>query len=94
MQIVQTATAPAIRSTKKLLIGNLPERPGKAAAAIIEDLFSPVGKVLSVSVLNHGFAFVEMKTADADRALVQLKGCRIDGKAMMLDEAHPRRPSR
>ena len=86
---MQTATA--TYSTKKLLIGNLPE---STRVAVIEDIFTPVGKVLSVSLLAHGFAFVEMTAADADRALTQLRGCRVDGKAMMLDEAHPRGPSR
>lgn len=81
-------------TTKKLLIGNLPEGLGTSAAAVIDNLFAPLGKVLSVSLLAHGFAFVEMTAADADRALTQLRGCRVDGKAMMLDEAHPRGPSR
>jgi len=89
--VVGAKAALGFSSTKKLLIGNFPEHPAKAAAAMIADLFSTVGKVLSVSVLNHGFAFVEMTAADADRALIQLKGCRVEGKAMMLDEAHPRR---
>ena len=94
MQVAAAKPAVGFSSTKKLLVGNLPERSGKSVALTIADLFSTVGKVLSVSVLNHGFAFVEMTAADADRALIQLKGCRVDGKPMMLDEAHPRRPSR
>jgi len=49
----------------------------------VKDIFTPIGKVLSVSMLGHGFAFVEMTAVDADRAL-----------AMMLDEAHPQTPSR
>ena len=88
---MQTAAVNSTTSTKKLLIGNLPESTGSAA---IENLFTPVGKVLSVSLLAHGFAFVEMTSADADRALTQLRGCRVDGKTMMLDEAHPRSASR
>jgi RNA recognition motif-containing protein len=88
---MQTAAIAAPASTKKLLIGNLPDSTRIAA---IEDFFTPAGKVLSVSMLAHGFAFVEMTSADADRALSQLRGCRLGGKAMMLDEAHPRSPSR
>jgi len=94
MQTVAKRPAAGFSSTKKLLVGNLPELFGKAAVSFIENLFLPVGKVLSISVLNHGFAFVEMPAPDAERALIQLKGCRVGGKAMMLDEAHPRRPSR
>ena len=78
-------------STKKLLVGNLPDTAGSTA---VETLFSGVGKVLSVAVLAHGFAFVEMEADDADRALSQLKGSRVNGKAVMIDEAHPRNRSR
>jgi RNA recognition motif-containing protein len=78
-------------STKKLLIGNLPDT---VRSATVEDLFKTVGAVLSVAVVAHGFAFVEMKADDADRALTELKGCRLNGKAVMIDEAHPRGRSR
>jgi RNA recognition motif-containing protein len=85
---MQTATA---NSTKKLLIGNLPDStPGDA----VENLFSVVGRVLSVNVVRNGFAFVEMTSADADAARRQLNGYRFQGKPMTIDEAHPRRHSR
>jgi RNA recognition motif-containing protein len=87
---MQTPSA-STSSVKKLLVGNLPDSTQISA---VKDIFSPVGKVLSVSMLGHGFAFVEMTAADADRALAKLRGCPIDGRAMMLDEAHPRTPSR
>ena len=83
---MQTYTA-----TKKLLVGNLPD---SAATNTVETLFNGVGPVLSVAVLAHGFAFVEMKADDADRALAQLNGYRLNGKAVMIDEAHPRNRSR
>ena len=88
---IQTAAANPTSSTTKLLVGNLPE---STRIAVLENIFTPVGKLLSVSMLAHGFAFVEMASADADRALTQLRGCQVDGKAMMLDEAHPRSRSR
>ena len=84
-------TMQAYTSTKKLLVGNLPD---SAVSNAVEDLFNGVGQVLSVAVLAHGFAFVEMKADDADRALTQLKGFRLNGKAVMIDEAHPRNRSR
>ena len=87
---MQTASV-STSSVRKLLVGNLPDSTRISA---VKDIFSPVGKVLSVSMLGHGFAFVEMTAADADRALTQLRGSQIDGRAMMLDEAHPRIPSR
>jgi RNA recognition motif-containing protein len=78
-------------ATKKLLIGNLPDSTQTSA---VEDLFSVVGRVLSVAVVRNGFAFVEMTAEDADKARHQLNGHRFNGKAMMIDEAHPRNSSR
>jgi RNA recognition motif-containing protein len=85
---MQMATA---TSTKKLLVGNLPDSTQNAA---VEDLFSVVGRVLSVNVVRNGFAFVEMTAADADRARHQLNGYRFNGKPMTIDEANPRPRSR
>jgi RNA recognition motif-containing protein len=78
-------------STKKLLIGNLPDSTQNAA---VENLFSVVGRVLSVNVVRNGFAFVEITSADADRARQQLNGYRFNGKPMTIDEAHPRPSTR
>lgn len=87
---LQVASASS-SSVRKLLVGNLSDSTRISA---LKDVFTPVGKVLSVSMLGHGFAFVEMASDDADRALTQLRGCAIDGRTMLLDEAHPRTPSR
>ena len=81
----------AATSTKKLLVGNLPDSTQTAA---VEGLFSVVGRVLSVAVVGNGFAFVEMTSDDADKARNQLNGYRFNGKAMRIDEAHPRNTSR
>jgi RNA recognition motif-containing protein len=78
-------------ATKKLLIGNLPDSTEMSA---VEAVFKVVGKVLSVALVRNGFAFVEMTAADADKARHQLNGHRLNGKAMMIDEAHPRNNSR
>ena len=91
MQVTLQTESAATSSIKKLLVGNLPDSTRPSA---LKDIFTPVGKVLSVSMLGHGFAFVEMTTTDADRALTQLRGCQVGGRAMLLDEAHPRTPSR
>ena len=85
--LVSISMQMAISSTKKLLIGNLADSTQTAA---VEDLFSVVGRVLSVAVVRNGFAFVEMTAADADKARHQLNGHRLNGKAMMIEEAHPR----
>ena len=76
-----------VTSTKKLLIGNLPDSTQTAA---VENLFKVVGRVLSVNMVRNGFAFVEMTSADADKARQQLNGYRFNGRPMTIDEAHPR----
>lgn len=77
--------------TKKLLIGNLPESTPRSA---VESLFRVVGPVISVNIVRNGFAFVEMTASDADKARIQLNGYRLNGKPVMIDEAHPHVPSR
>jgi len=73
-------------STKKLLIGNLPDRTPRAT---VETLFRGFGTVISVNMVRNGFAFVEMTAVDADKALRQLNGYRLEGKPVIIDEAHP-----
>jgi RNA recognition motif-containing protein len=74
-------------TTKRLLIGNLPD---SAQTSAVEDIFKAIGRVLSINLVRNGFAFVEMSSADADQARRQLNGYRFDGRPMMIDEAHPR----
>ena len=77
--------------TKKLIVGNLPD---SAHTSTVQDLFNGVGRVLSVALVRDGFAFVVMMAADADKARRQLNGHRLEGKTMMVDEAHPKGPAR
>ena len=75
-------------TTKKLLIGNLPDSTKTAA---VENLFSVVGRVLSVNVVRNGFAFVEMSnTEEADRAIAGLNGADFQGRALNVNEARPK----
>jgi RNA recognition motif-containing protein len=83
---MQTAAA-----RKKLLIGNLPDRTPRTD---VEKYFGVIGPVLSVALVRNGFGFVEMESADADRARLQLNGRSFNGRPMMVDEAHPRQSSR
>ena len=78
-------------TTKKLLVGNLPDSTKTSA---VESVFRVFGRVLSVNVVRNGFAFVEMTAEDADKARHQLNGYRINGRPMTIDEAHPRPSSR
>jgi RNA recognition motif-containing protein len=82
---MQTATATL---TKKLLIGNLPDQTETSA---VKDVFSVVGRVISVAVVSNGFAFVEMTAEDADTARQKLNGYRFNGNALIVDDAYPSR---
>jgi RNA recognition motif-containing protein len=73
-------------STKKLLIGNLPDSTQRSA---VESLFRVVGPVISVNIVRNGFAFVEMTASDADKARVQLNGYRLNGRLLNIDEVRP-----
>ncbi|HEY75922.1 MAG TPA: RNA-binding protein [Thermoflexia bacterium] len=80
---------------KRLYVGNLNYTTTEAS---LSDLFGTVGEVLSVHVVtdrmtgqSRGFAFVEMaERADADRAIGQLNGQVLDGRAIRVAEAKPR----
>jgi RNA recognition motif-containing protein len=78
-------------TTKRLLIGNLPDT---AQTSAVESIFKAVGRVVSINLIRNGFAFVEMTSADADRARRELNGYRYEGRPMMIDEAHPRHLTR
>ena len=83
---------------KKLYVGNLAYSTTEAA---LSDLFGGVGEVLSVNLItdrmtgrSKGFAFVEMADDDtAKTAIDQLSGKELDGRALKVDEARPRRES-
>jgi RNA recognition motif-containing protein len=60
----------------------------------VESIFKAVGRVVSINLIRNGFAFVEMTSADADRARRELNGYRYEGRPMMIDEAHPRHLTR
>jgi RNA recognition motif-containing protein len=55
--------------------------------------FGAIGPVLSVALVRNGFGFVEMEEADADRARRQLNGKPFNGRAILVDDAHPRKSS-
>ena len=83
---------------KKLYVGNLAYSTTEAA---LSDLFGGIGEVLSVNLItdrmtgrSKGFAFVEMADEEtAKTAITQLSGKELDGRALKVDEARPRRES-
>ena len=91
--------------SRKLFVGNLPY---ETMEQDLEALFGEAGQVEIVSVMRdrmtgraRGFAFVEMASEeDAQKAITQLNGHQLGGRALTVNEARPqegaagrRRPS-
>jgi cold-inducible RNA-binding protein len=85
---------------KNIFVGNL---TFGATENAVRALFEQYGTVDRVSIITDrdtgqakGFGFVEMSVnADADRAIAELNGRDLDGRAMNVNEARPKgdRPS-
>ena len=80
---------------RKLYIGNL---SFETTEDEIKGLFSQVGSVASCQLItdkftsrSRGFAFVEMTTEDdAKKAISELNGKDVGGRALTVNEAKPR----
>ena len=79
---------------KRIYVGNL---PWSADDASLRDLFATVGEVHSSAVISdretgrsRGFGFIEMDDSDADKAISQLNGRELDGRALRINEARER----
>lgn len=80
---------------KKLYIGNL---AFDVTNKDLEEAFAPIGACDSVAVVtdratgqSRGFGFVEMtSSSDAQRAIQQLDGTEIKGRAIRVSEARER----
>ena len=85
---------------KNIFVGNL---SFGATESSVRSLFESYGAVDRVSIVTdrdtgqaRGFGFVEMSNnAEADRAINELNGRELDGRAMNVNEARPKtdRPS-
>ena len=78
----------------KIYVGNL---PFSADESQVRALFAQHGTVESVNVIMdrdtgrpRGFAFVEMSSADASRAIQSLNGYSMDGRPLRVNEAQDR----
>ena len=79
---------------RKLFVGNLPY---ETAEQDLETLFAQAGQVETVTVMRdrmtgraRGFAFVEMANDDdAQKAITQLNGHQLGGRALTVNEARP-----
>jgi RNA recognition motif-containing protein len=78
----------------RLFVGSLSY---KTTDAVLEEFFASIGKVVSARVIvdhetgrSKGFGFVEMATeAEARAAIEQLNGKELEGRALIVNEAHP-----
>jgi RNA recognition motif-containing protein len=84
----------------KLYVGNLPWSVGNSE---LESLFAGIGAVESAQVVtdresgrSRGFGFVEMAQSDGVRAVSELNGQDVDGRAIRVNEAQskPRQSAR
>lgn len=78
----------------KIYVGNL---PFSATEADVRALFEAHGAVQSVALINdretgrpRGFGFVEMSSADAQRAIQSLNGKDMGGRPLRINEAQER----
>jgi RNA recognition motif-containing protein len=80
---------------KKIYVGNL---SFDTTDEQLTQMFQPFGQVSSASVIkdkftgrSRGFGFVEMdKNEEADKAIADLNGKSVDGRALKVSEAQPR----
>jgi RNA recognition motif-containing protein len=79
--------------SKKLYVGNLSFQTTESE---ITSAFERFGPVESVSLItdrdtgrSKGFAFVVMNEEDANKAIAQLNGSELNGRALTVNEAKP-----
>ena len=83
--------------SSRLYVGNLPYH---ATEDLIAQHFSAAGEVKAVNLMidrmsgqSRGFCFVEMATAEAaQKAISELSGKQLAGRALRIDIAEERRP--
>ena len=81
----------------KLYVGNLPFNTTENE---LQELFSQAGPVQEVILMqdkftgkSRGFAFVTMGSdADAQKAIAEINGKTMEGRALTVNEARPREP--
>lgn len=82
---------------KKLYVGNLPWSTDEAE---LRQMFEPMGEVHSCALItdretgrSRGFGFVELDDEAAEKAMSELNGKDMDGRALRVNEAQdkPRR---
>ena len=80
---------------KKLFVGNLPYSTNDQT---LGEMFASFGTVGSANIItdkftgrSRGFGFVEFEAdAEADKAVEEMNGKELDGRAIVVNEARPR----
>ena len=79
--------------SKRLFVGNL---SFQTTENNVTEAFAHCGAVEAVSIItdretgrSKGFGFVTMSEEDADKAIAQLNGSQLDGRALTVNEAKP-----
>jgi cold-inducible RNA-binding protein len=80
---------------KNIFVGNLSFNSTEDS---VRSLFQPYGNIERVSLVTdrntgqaRGFGFVEMTNdAEAERAIAELNGTQLDGRALNINEARPK----
>ncbi len=77
-----------------IYVGNL---PWSTTEEELSDLFAPHGPVLSIKIItdretgrSRGFAFVEMESEFAQKAISSLDGTAFGGRNLKINEAQPK----
>jgi cold-inducible RNA-binding protein len=80
--------------SKRIYVGNL---SFQTTEHDLSALFEQIGQIESVKIItdrdtgrSKGFAFVEMGDKDAEKAIAQLNGVAVGGRALTVNEARPR----
>ena len=78
---------------KKIFVGNL---SFQTTDSDLNDLFAQFGEVESASIItdrdtgrSKGFGFVAMSDDNAEKAISQLNGTELNGRALTVNEARP-----
>ena len=79
--------------SKKIYVGNL---SFQTTDSDLNDLFAQFGELESVSIItdrdtgrSKGFGFVAMNDESAEKAISQLNGTELNGRALTVNEARP-----
>jgi cold-inducible RNA-binding protein len=80
---------------KNIFVGNLNFGATEAAVRSLFETYGPVERVNLVTDRDtgqpRGFGFIEMSVnEDADRAIAELNGRELDGRALNVNEARPK----